>query len=237
MGRGRKRVRVGPQNQMQAGVHATFDDLDVGDVLLPANERNQKTKTQITDGSRTYFAPPENEDMVWNYIHEQEESRTTDSSLPPRPRVLETAPSQDQEYDTNYLGTYIKGGLGTANFNNSPNPLRSAIDSARATAPRTASSQVVTGVQWGPRPRPGYHTQPALSPVNWRQFNSENYRIIHDATGEAHTDLAQIIPSPREIERRQPKETKKPEVAGQLSFDGVNGVAFPKAKEENIGIG
>ncbi len=229
--------KVNKKNQMTEGRHITYSDLDVGDELVPAFERGDKTHTGSTDGSKTYFVPPGGEDYTWGFINDMTEHHHAvgDSGVTAkRPRLLHTEPSQDQEYDTNHLRGTLETGYNLAKSRGSRTPKKDAIAHARSNAPRTASRQRITGVSWAPSPKEGQWVEQTLSHVNWNQFGGENYRT-HTPSASwnergGYRDKTPLLKQQAIEETSTYNESQeRREIPGQLSLDGENGVSFPEA--------
>lgn len=240
-------IKLGPQSQMSEGVHATMANLQEGDTILSADKRLGNTNSSKTDSSKTYFAPPGDEQFAWDFIEKAEDDQQYLGKSPGRPRLLRTAPSQDQQLDPNYVRPALRKHLDSARERGSATPIRDAINAVKATAPRTSTSQKVVGVEWAPRPRPGQHVESTLPHINWTQFGGENYRVWGSDGGYStnktyvHPDLARSnarAQAAKNAERNAPLDLGPPQVApsmrhipGQLTIEDA-GVSIPKDETE-----
>lgn len=236
----RKPIKIHPKNQLQEGVHASLRDIKPGDTIRPAGGAGSTTSS-MSDPSRTYFAPPSNENMSWDYIATRAENVEFGTGRgTSRPRLLRTQPSQDQAYDPNYLRNNLAGGLEMAKIRGSKTPVRDAIDFARKNAPRTSGSQAVTNVEWGPKPVNGQsHVEVTLPNINWHQFGGENYRTWKKGnswtdTGAKTGDFGGPPPDEPSESMKDMKEAARQNAPGQgqMSLEDV-GMDIPKPKHDD----
>jgi len=231
-------ITLSPSNQMAEGVHATMNDLKEGDTIVPAEKRLGSVNSSKSDASKTYFAPAgPGEKLSWDFIENAKQEQEYLGRQPNRPRLLRTAPSQDQQLDRNYIRSGLKQQLNVAKMNGSSTPIRDAINAVKATGPRTSSSQTVTGVEWAPRPtRPGEFVESTLPHINWNQFGGENYKVW-DQGGGYYTDRGEYVnedlarvkareAAPQE-DTGPPQPSSVKNIPGQLTIEDA-GVAIPK---------
>lgn len=239
----RNAIKLSASNQMSTGAHGTYDDIQVGDTLLPASQRGTEGRTEVTDADQTYFIPEKNAEWSWGFINGHASMDMGSGKEVGRPRMLFTEPTRDQSFDKNYLRDFISKGVQRAQADRSKTPIRDAIDFARQNAPRTSGAQKVTGVEWAPRPKSRFESvESTLPEVNWRNYGGENYKIIRAGSQGSSfitTDRggeSSFSENMRKVLNNEPefptKETElKPEIPGQLSLDGENGVSFPERVE------
>ncbi len=239
----RNSIKLSESNQMTTGAHGTFDDIKVGDTLLPASQRGTEGRTEATDSDQTYFIPETNAGWSWDFINGHAAKAMQKGQEVGRPRLLTTEPTRDQSYDKNYLKTFISRGVEQAHAARSKTPVRDAINFARQNAPRTSGAQKVTGVAWAPEPKDSSESVESTFPeVNWRNYGGENYKVVSGGGGLnvgssfITNDRRGVVSRSRNMQKvldNEPefptKETElKPEIPGQLSLDGENGVEFPQ---------